>query len=138
MKKILIVEDDLLIRGIYRRKFELSGYQVEVAEDGPTALKLLETFTPDVLQVDIQMPGMSGVEVIREVRSRAAFKTIPIIVLSSLYRPDLAKEAWSAGATKCVSKADCTPNLAVDLVEQCLSGETKVFTSKDRSGETRI
>src|SRR5581483_369374 len=135
MKKILIVEDDLLIRGIYRRKFELSGYQVEVAEDGPTALKTLETFRPDVLQVDIQMPGMSGVEVIREVRSRAAFKTIPIIVLSSLYRPDLAKEAWSAGATKCVSKADCTPNLAVDLVEQCLSGETKVFA---RSGDTKI
>jgi CheY-like chemotaxis protein len=127
MKKILIVEDDLLIRGIYRRKFELSGYQVEVAEDGPTALRLVDSFQPDVLQVDIQMPGMSGVDVIREVRSRAAFKTTPIIVLSSLYRPDLAKEAWAAGATKCVSKADCTPNLAVDLVEQALSGETRVF-----------
>lgn len=138
MKKILIVEDDLLIRGIYRRKFELSGYQVEVAEDGPTALKALETFAPDVLQVDIQMPGMSGVEVIREVRSRNAFKSIPIIVLSSLYRPDLAKEAWSAGATKCVSKADCTPNLAVDLVEQCLSGETKVFAPAQRTNETKI
>jgi CheY-like chemotaxis protein len=127
MKKILIVEDDLLIRGIYRRKFELSGYQVEVAEDGPTALRLVDTFQPDVLQVDIQMPGMSGVDVIREVRSRPAFKNTPIIVLSSLYRPDLAKEAWAAGATKCVSKADCTPNLAVDLVEQALSGETRVF-----------
>jgi CheY-like chemotaxis protein len=127
MKKILIVEDDLLIRGIYRRKFELSGYQVEVAEDGPTALRLVDSFQPDVLQVDIQMPGMSGVEVIREVRAKAAFRSTPIIVLSSLYRPDLAKEAWAAGATKCVSKADCTPNLAVDLVEQALSGETRVF-----------
>ena len=127
MKKILIVEDDLLIRGIYRRKFELSGYQVEVAEDGPTALRLMDAFQPDVLQVDIQMPGMSGVDVIREVRAKAAFKSTPIIVLSSLYRPDLAKEAWAAGATKCVSKADCTPNLAVDLVEQVLSGETRVF-----------
>jgi CheY-like chemotaxis protein len=127
MKKILIVEDDLLIRGIYRRKFELSGYQVEVAEDGPTALRLMDAFQPDVLQVDIQMPGMSGVDVIREVRAKPAFKSTPIIVLSSLYRPDLAKEAWAAGATKCVSKADCTPNLAVDLVEQVLSGETRVF-----------
>jgi CheY-like chemotaxis protein len=58
------------------------------------------------------------------------FQATPILVLSSFYRPDLAKEAWKAGASKCVSKMDCTPNLALELVEQLLSGEDTGFTRK--------
>jgi CheY-like chemotaxis protein len=123
MKKILIVEDELIVRSIYRRKFEISGYQVETAEEGAAALNLMPSFKPDAVQVDIMMPGMDGVEVIRQIRAWPEFKSIPILVISSFYRPDLAKEAWKAGATKCVSKMDCTPNLALELVEQMLSGE---------------
>jgi CheY-like chemotaxis protein len=124
MKKILIVEDELIVRSIYRRKFEISGYQVETAEEGASALALLNSFKPDAIQVDIMLPGMDGVEVIRQIRARADFKGVPILVISSFYRPDLAKEAWKAGATKCVSKMDCTPNLALELVEQMLSGDS--------------
>lgn len=124
MKKILIVEDELIVRSIYRRKFEISGYQVETAEEGTAALNLLRTFKPDAVQVDIMLPGMDGVEVIRQIRSWPDFKATPILVISSFYRPDLAKEAWKAGATKCVSKMDCTPNLALELVEQMLNGES--------------
>jgi CheY-like chemotaxis protein len=123
MKKILIVEDELIVRSIYRRKFEMSGYQVETAEEGTAALNLLPTFKPDAVQVDIMLPGMDGVEVIRQIRAWPEYKSIPILVISSFYRPDLAKDAWKAGATKCVSKMDCTPNLALELVEQMLSGE---------------
>lgn len=130
MKKILIVEDDLIVRSIYRRKFEMSGYQVETAEEGTAALNLLPIFKPDVIQVDLMLPGIDGVEVIRQIRSWPEFRTVPILVLSSFYRPDQAKEAWKAGATKCVSKMDCTPNLALELIEQLLSGEATSFTPK--------
>jgi CheY-like chemotaxis protein len=123
MKKILIIEDEVIVRSIYRRKFEISGYQVETAEEGASGLELLATFKPDAIQVDIMLPGMDGVQVIREIRTRPEFKNVPILVISSFYRPDLAKEAWKAGATKCVSKMDCTPNLALELVEQMLSGD---------------
>src|SRR5271170_2376992 len=130
MKKILIVEDELVVRSIYRRKFEMSGYQVETAEEGSAALKLLPIFKPDLIQVDIAMPGMDGVEVIRQIRGWPEFRKVPILVVSSFYRPDLAKEAWKAGASKCVSKMDCTPNLALELVEQLLSGEDTGFIPK--------
>jgi CheY-like chemotaxis protein len=130
MKKILIVEDELVVRSIYRRKFEMAGYQVETAEEGAAALALLPTFKPDLIQVDIMMPGMDGVEVIRQIRAWPEFQALPILVLSSFYRPDLAKEAWKAGASKCVSKMDCTPNLALELVEQLLSGEGTTFMRK--------
>ena len=134
MKKILIIEDELIVRSIYRRKFEISGYQVETAEEGTAALNLLPTFKPDAIQVDIMLPGMDGVEVIRQIRSWPDFKNVPILVISSFYRPDLAKEAWKAGATKCVSKMDCTPNLALELVEQMLSGENGGAGSSPKSG----
>jgi CheY-like chemotaxis protein len=130
MKRILIVEDELVVRSIYRRKFEMAGYQVETAEEGSAALAMLPTFKPDLVQVDIMMPGMDGVEVIRQIRAWPEFQGLPILVLSSFYRPDLAKEAWKAGASKCVSKMDCTPNLALELVEQLLSGESTTFVRK--------
>jgi len=130
MKRILIVEDELVVRSIYRRKFEMSGYQVETAEEGAAALALLPDFKPDLVQVDIMMPGIDGVEVIRQIRAWPEFSRLPILVLSSFYRPDLAKEAWKAGATKCVSKMDSTPNLVLEFVEQMLSGETTGFTPK--------
>jgi CheY-like chemotaxis protein len=136
MKRILIIEDDLIVRSIYRRKFEMSGYTVETAEEGAAALALLPEFKPHVIQVDIMLPGIDGVEVIRKIRSWPEFKATPILVLSSFYRPDLAKEAWKAGANKCVSKMDCTPNLALDLVEQLLSGEGSGFTP--RYGEIHL
>jgi CheY-like chemotaxis protein len=130
MKKILIVEDELVVRSIYRRKYEMAGYEVETAEEGSAALKMLPTFKPDLVQVDIMMPGIDGVEVIRQIRAWPDFQNVPILVLSSFYRPDLAKEAWKAGASKCVSKMDCTPNLAIELVEQLLSGENTTFMRK--------
>jgi CheY-like chemotaxis protein len=130
MKKILIVEDDLIVRSIYRRKFEMSGYEVATAEEGSAALALMPEFKPDVIQVDIMLPGLDGVEVIRQIRSWPEFRLTPILVLSSFYRPDLAKDAWTAGANKCVSKMDCTPNLALDLVEQLLANEASGFTPK--------
>jgi len=130
MKRILIIEDELVVRTIYRRKFEMAGFQVETAEEGAAALNLLPIFKPDLIQVDIMMPGMDGVEVIRQIRAWPEFQATPILVVSSFYRPDLAKEAWKAGASKCVSKMDCTPNLALELVEQLLSGEDTGFTQK--------
>jgi CheY-like chemotaxis protein len=123
MKRILIIETDPILRGIYRRKFEMTGYQVEAVDDGNKALSRLQTFDPELVLMDIMLPGAEGAQVIRKIRAQPEFKNVPIIVLSSFYRPDLAKQAWQAGATKCVSKMDCTPNLAVEIVEQIFSGE---------------
>jgi CheY-like chemotaxis protein len=123
MKKILIVEDDPILRGIYRRKFDLSGFVVEAVDDGPVALEVLPTFNPNLIQVDLALPSMSGIELIRQIRAVPNFKLVPIVVLSSFYPPDLIKQAFDAGANKCISKMDCTPNLALEIVEQIFSGE---------------
>jgi CheY-like chemotaxis protein len=101
----------------------LSGFVVEAVDDGPLALDTVHSFKPNLIQMDLTLPSMSGAELIRRIRALPNFKIVPIVVLSSFYRPDLVKEAYDAGANKCVSKMDCTPNLALEIVEQIFSGE---------------
>ena len=80
MKKILIIEDDPIVANVYRNKLAVEGYQAEVAVDGETGLDLLAAFQPQLIIVDLMLPTISGVDVIREVRAEAAFAKTPIIV----------------------------------------------------------
>jgi DNA-binding response OmpR family regulator len=120
MKKILIIEDDLIVANVYRNKLAVDGYQAEVALDGETGLKVLRTFRPDLLVLDLMLPKMSGVDVIREIRSEADFAKLPIIVFSNTYLTNMIQEAWKAGANKCLSKASCLPKDVLDVVHHTI------------------
>ena len=120
MKKILIIEDDPIVANVYRNKLAVDGYQTEVAADGETGLDLMETFQPNLIIVDLMLPTLSGVDVIREARSLPAFAKTPIIVLSNTYLTNLVQEAWRAGASKCLSKTDCAPKDVIAAVRQLI------------------
>lgn len=121
MKRILIIEDDIVIGNIYRRRFEMVGYDVEVAEDGVAGLAKAIEWAPDLVQIDLQLPKLNGVEVIKGIRARPELKTMPIVVLSSLYKSGSARDAYKAGATRCISKLECTPQLAMDIIKELLT-----------------
>jgi DNA-binding response OmpR family regulator len=120
MKKILIIEDDRIVANIYRNKLAVEGYQTEIAADGEAGLKLLRTLQPDLVVLDLMLPGMSGVDVIREVRGDPEFSKLPIIVFSNTYLNNMIQQAWKAGADKCISKASCSPGEVVDLVHNTI------------------
>jgi len=122
MKKILIIEDDQIVANVYRNKLAVEGYQTEAALDGETGLKMMRTFQPDAIVLDLILPKMSGVEVIREIRSEANFSKLPIIVFSNTYLTNLIQDAWKAGATKCVSKINCPPKALLELMRRTISG----------------
>ena len=120
MKKILIIEDDPGVANVYRNKLAVEGYQTEVAVDGEAGLKLLATFQPDLIIVDLMLPTISGVDVIRETRSEPASAKTPIIVLSNTYLTNLVQEAWRAGASKCLSKTDCAPKDVIEAARKLI------------------
>jgi DNA-binding response OmpR family regulator len=120
MKKILIIEDDQIVANIYRNKLAVEGYQVEVALDGESGLKLMRTFQPDSIVLDLMLPNMSGVEVIRHIRSEAEFSRLPIVVFSNTYLTNLVQDAWRAGASKCVSKINCPPKELLHMIRQII------------------
>ena len=116
MKKILIIEDNQIVANVYHNKLVVEGYETEIALDGETGLKLMRTFQPDIMILDLMLPKMSGVDVIKAVRSETEFAKLPIIVFSNTYLTNLIQEAWKAGANKCLSKASCSPKEILDVV----------------------
>ena len=122
MKKILIIEDDPIVANVYRNKLAVEGYQTETAPDGESGLKVLQTLQPQLIILDLMLPGISGVDVIKEVRSDAGFAKVPIIVFSNTYLTNLIQDAWRAGANKCLSKSNCTPKDVVDVVRNIIGG----------------
>src|SRR5258706_277309 len=121
LKKVLIIEDDQIIANIYRNKLAVEGYQAECATDGEAGLKIMRTFKPDTIIVDLMLPKMSGIDVIKQIRAEAEFSKTPIIVFSNTYLTNMVQEAWKAGATKCLSKANCTPKQVIEVVRNAIT-----------------
>jgi len=116
MKKILIIEDDQIVANIYRNKLSVEGFQVEIALDGEVGLELVKSYRPDVIILDLMLPKVTGVELMQQIRAEPDFEKIPVIVFSNTYFTNLVQDAWKAGATKCLSKANCTPKQVLDVV----------------------
>jgi len=122
MKKILIIEDEQIVANVYRNKLVVEGYLAEIALDGESGLKLMRTFQPDAIVLDLILPKMSGIEVINKIRGEPEFSKLPIIVLSNTYLTNLIQDAWKAGATKCVSKINCSPQDLLELMRRTIGG----------------
>ncbi|HEY5346365.1 MAG TPA: response regulator [Verrucomicrobiae bacterium] len=120
MKKILIIEDDQIVANVYRNKLAVEGYKAEVAFDGETGLKVMRVFQPDLIILDLMLPTISGVEVIKEIRKETDFVKTPIIVFSNTYLTNLIQDAWRAGANKCLSKSSCSPKDFIDVVRHTI------------------
>ena len=129
MKKILIIEDDQIVANVYRNKLAVEGYTTEVAPDGESGLKVMRTFKPQLIMLDLMLPGISGVDVIKEIRSEEEFAKIPIIVFSNTYLTNLIQEAWRAGANKCLSKSNCTPKDVIEIVRNAI-GDSGAMTQR--------
>src|ERR1017187_6015973 len=133
MKKIVIIEDDQIVANIYRNKLAVNGFQVEIAGDGESGLELIKKLHPDILLLDLMLPKISGVELLKKIRSEPDFREMPIIVFSSTYLSNVVQDAWKAGATKCLSKASCTPKQIIDVVRGALG-----LPPSSHTGDTQI
>ena len=119
MKRILFVDDDAVILSLYQKALVQRGFEVETATDGIAAIKSLRANRPDVVVLDLMMPKFSGVDVLRFVRSEAALRDLPVIVLTNSYLNDLAEQAVGVGIQQALLKVRCTPSIlaaAIDTV----------------------
>ena len=105
MKRILIVDDEENIRFLYKEELEDEGFVVELAKSGEEALEKLSLFRPDLITLDIKMPGIGGMEALRRIRE--VERNLPIILCSAYgdYKQDLT--TWASDAYV-VKSADLT------------------------------
>src|SRR5207244_10902868 len=106
---VLLVEDDPSVLEMYRLKLELDGYRVNTALDGEEGLKKAGDLTPDIIFLDIRLPKMDGLEVLRKLRAQEKTRDIPVIILSNYDAEDLVARGLRRGARECRSKERTTP-----------------------------
>src|SRR6185436_7106161 len=116
MKKVLIIEDDPIVGHIYKTRLEKEGFEIEVCTDGQAGFYRTHEFHPDVVLLDLMLPKMNGVEILKKLRAQPQFARLPIIVFTNAYVPNMIQEAFSAGASQVFNKATLTPRQILDAL----------------------
>jgi DNA-binding response OmpR family regulator len=115
IKKILIVDDEIPIHNYLKKKFTKLGYEVSVADEGHSALDRAFLFLPDILLLDIKLPGLNGIEVCKILKSDEKTKHIPIIMLSAKAQTEEIEEGLKAGADKYLCKPIGFPDILKEI-----------------------
>lgn len=120
MKKVLIIEDDPIVAHIYRTRLEKEGYSVETCADGQSGFYRIHEFNPDAMLLDLMLPKMNGVDILKKIRAQSKFAQVPIVVFTNAYVPNMIQEAFSAGASHVFNKATITPRQILDALHLLL------------------
>ncbi len=107
-KKVFIVEDDEFLRSLTAKRLEQEGYEVAVAIDGESALTKITKEEPDILLLDLLLPGKNGFEVLAGLRENDSTKKLPVIVFSNLGQKEDIEKAQSLGVKDFLIKANFT------------------------------
>ncbi len=144
MAKILIVDDDKLMVKMYQGKFEDDGFEVAVAVDGQAGFDTALEFKPDLILLDIMMPKVDGLEMLKKLKNNEAAKNIPVILLTNVGGSDEDVErGLSLGAVAYMVKAHYDAKDVVKKVKEILGGyvhelpKVKV-TIKDKGNHKNI
>lgn len=121
MAKILIVEDDKFLRELLSEKIGKEGYEVLEALDGEEGVKKAKEEQPDLVLLDIILPGIDGFEALRQMRSAPQGANFPIIVLSNLGQKEDVDKAMELGATDYLIKAHFTPGEIITKIKTVLA-----------------
>lgn len=98
-KKILIVEDNIVILTMQKQIFEMEGYDIVTAQEGMDALKKIHQEHPDVVLLDVNIPGMNGFELCRQIKEDPDLQTVIVVMISAVYYSDEdAKKGMAMGA----------------------------------------
>ena len=121
-KKILLVEDEDFIRDLYVRQLSKAGFQVKSAIDGQIGLDMLKNETFDLLLLDIMLPGINGLQLLREFKTQNPNSQMITILLTNLGQEAVIKEGFELGAQAYLIKASYTPDQVVNEVKNALGG----------------
>lgn len=116
---VLVVDDEALVRDLLTQFLQLRGYRVVGAKDGPEALAIVEQSKPDLVILDLLLPGMKGVDVLQALRDKAY--SGGVVILTGSHNEELLKDAWALGPQEVLGKPIDLERLltAIQLVLVC-------------------
>ena len=129
IKQILLVEDDQFLSSLLKKRLESEGLGVTLANDGQSALAALEVSMPDLLLLDIILPGISGFEVLEKLRGDEKTKTLPVIIISNLGQAEDRAKGKQFGVVDYFVKARMPLEELVKIVKTYIQNPTAYISS---------
>ena len=120
MASLLIIEDDKFVRDLYQHEFEKNGYDVVVAEDGELALTAVKEAKFDGILLDIMIPKIDGLEVLKKIKADSNTKNIPVVILSNLGQDEIIRQSLQLGAKAYIVKSLYTPDQVVKEIRSLI------------------
>jgi len=119
-RTILIIEDDKFLRELVIQKLIKEGYETSEAVDGEEGIKKIKEEKPDLILLDLILPGIDGFEVLSKMREDPALAQIPVIILSNLGQKDDVEKGLKMGAVDYLIKAHFTPGEIIEKIKVVL------------------
>ena len=119
-KTILVIEDDKFLRELITRKLLNEAYEVSEAVDGEEGIKKIKEGKPDLILLDLILPGIDGFEVLSKMKEDPALASIPVIILSNLGQKDDVEKGLKMGAVDYLIKAHFTPGEIIEKIKVVL------------------
>lgn len=119
-KVVLLVEDNDFIRNMYQLKLAKADLSVVEAVDGQMALDKIGEHKPDLVLLDLMMPNVSGIDVLKDLKKKGIVPELPVIVLTNVMDPQTIEEAKQLGARDYIVKTDLTPSQVVEKLQPFL------------------
>ena len=127
--RLLLIEDNPDTRQIYKDVFEREGFQVLLAEDGEKGLAYAEATLPDAILLDLMLPKLSGLDLLKRLRAHKEARCIPVVILSAVADSDKCRQAAELGVTEYAVKAVNTPKQVVNRVRALLNRSNQSVVS---------
>ena len=125
MQKILIIEDDKFLRELVIQKLGKEGFEVVEGADGTEGLRKIKETKPDLVLLDLILPGIDGFEVLRQAKKDDDISSIPVLILSNLGQQDDIQKGLELGAVDYLIKAHFTPAEIVAKIKSILQTGAK-------------
>jgi CheY-like chemotaxis protein len=103
-RRILVVDDDPRLLHVVSMYLSIEGYEVDTAPNGEEGLQHLEAERPDLVILDVMMPGIDGLEACRRIKSNPETRHIPVVLFTALSRTDDVESGRAAGANRFINK----------------------------------
>jgi len=126
-KSILLVDDDLTLREMYSERLKAEGFSVEMARDGEEALRKATDLKPNLILLDVMMPKINGLDVLKRLKEQPDTGEIPVIVLTALIQDREKMESITRGADDYIVKSETMPGDVIAKIHAVLekSGQPK-------------
>jgi CheY-like chemotaxis protein len=119
--RVLLIEDHADVADLYQLKLQLEGYQVAVARTGAAGLAMANSLLPDLILLDLHLPGMDGLDLLARVRAQAETRGTPVVVITEDEDPELMTAAEELGTSGYIIKALTLPKRLAEVVSTALT-----------------